>query len=222
MKRIGWIIAALIALVGCSIASADESATFLSPVAYLPVVQGGPTAVPTLVPPPTPIPPTPTWVPTVDPWAGWIEFLTGYQETRMKGRGTGSVRRTSLTDYWGDTHYPLGVYIVFFMDVVNFDVGSAYVSGYGTFWMRDGTGPHYDMADLDPQMAAEYEYDRMGTYEDLQPRFLYNMVFVFDVPASGSYSLWYVPWGSGSAVLVQEDSATIVDESALQQFQGNW
>lgn len=155
---------------------------------YLPVVHKG---ITDLAPTATPVP-SPT--PTPDPW---ISFLTGYDDNRMKGLVTGSARRTSLTDYRGDIVYPMGVYIVLFMDVVNWEMESAYVTRINTFWMRDGTGPFYDMAPLDAQWAAEYEYDRVGVYEDLQPSFTYQMVFVFDVPIGGSYTLWYRSWSMG-------------------------
>jgi len=127
-----------------------------------------------------------------------------------------------MTDYWGNVVYPKGVFIVLFMNVVNHELTSGYVSGIGTFWMRDGGGPFFDMADLEMQWAAEDEYGRMGVYEDLQPQFVYEMVFAFDVPPQGTYNLWYRPWGSSGAVHIEEDrAATIVDESALGQLE-NW
>lgn len=146
-----------------------------------------------------PFTPTPTPLPTATP-DPWTYFLTGYQDTKMKGIVTGSVRRTSMTDYWGTVVYPRGVFIVLFMDVINCDMESAYVSGINTFWMRDGLGPFFDMAGLSVQWAAEDEYDRIGVYEDLQPQFTYEMVFAFDVPPEGSYVFWYIPWGSEQAV----------------------
>lgn len=170
---------------------ADEEWLVYIPVAHKGITDLAPTTTP--VPSPTS---TPTPTPTPDPW---MSFLTGYEDNRMKGLVTGNVRRTSLTNYWGDTLYPMGIYIVLFMDVVNWEMESAYVSGISTFWMRDGTGPFYDMAPLDAQFAAEHEYDRVGVYEDLQPRFTYQMVFVFDVPIEGLYGIWYRPWGMDEA-----------------------
>ncbi len=155
-----------------------------------------PTPTNTLTPTSTPtVTPTPTFTPTPQ----WLLFLTGFDDRKMTGLPTGSVRRSSLTDYWGNVVFPKGVFIVLFMDVVNCELTSGYVLGFDTFWMRDGSGPFYDMADLDAHFAAEHEYNRMGPYEDLQPQFVYEMVFVFDVPPQPLYSLWYRGWGSANA-----------------------
>lgn len=150
--------------------------------------KGGATATPT----PTVVSPTPT--PTATPESQWFLFLTGWDDVRMKGLPTDWIRRTSMADLWGDVVYPEGVFIVLLMDVQNCGIKSAFVSRYDTFWMRSGDGPFFDMAPLETQWAAEYEYGRIGVYETLQPQFIYQMVFVFDVPPENVYDLWYRPW----------------------------
>jgi len=196
------LLALLLAVQGYQLYAQDD----LDYLVYAPIMAKGfmpPTATPTA----TQLPPTATATatststptPTATRQPQWLFFLTGFDDIRMKGLPTGSTRRTSMTDYWDDTVYPNGVFIVLFMDVVNCDMQSAHVSRIDTFWMRDGNGPSFDMAPLEAQWAAEYEYSRIGVYETLQPQFTYKMVFVFDVPPAGSYDLWYIPWGSSAS-----------------------
>lgn len=76
-KKLAVVLAMLIAIVGCAVASADEPNAFLSPVAHLPLVSGGPggstsTPTPTTTSTATPVPTntstlTPTYGPTPTP-----------------------------------------------------------------------------------------------------------------------------------------------------------
>jgi len=176
----------------------------LDKVTFLPVVyQSLPdTPTPTVTSTPTKMPTKTPMVTSTPVSYQWFSFMTGYDDRKMKGLPTGRIRRSSLTNHWGDVIYPQGVFIVLFMDVVNYELTSGYVSRIDTFWMRDGYGPFFDMADLDVQLAAEDEYNRIGVYVDLQPQLVYEMVFVFDVSPQGSYSLWCRLWESVSTIKV--------------------
>lgn len=170
-------------------------------LAYLPIVGKQPTLTPTPTPTLT-LTPTPTSTPiptsTPTPTPDWFYFLNYPYDIKMKGVWTEAARRSSLVDSWGDIYYPQGEFYIVLMTVINCDLESAYVSRY-TFQVGEGENhPRFDMASLDAQWAAQYEYDRLGVYDDLQPIFAYDLVFVFDVPVGGDYGLWYQPWSSTS------------------------
>ena len=163
--------------------------------------------------------PTPTWAPptstptatatstptpTATPAPQWMYFLTGYDDRKMRARDVGGgERRGSLIDYWGEIHYPKGVFVIVLLDVVNCEPMSGYVSGVGTLWLSHDGNTFFDMAELEVQWAAQDEYNRIGVYDTLQPQFIYKMVFAFDVPPEVLYGLWYRGWGSSTSGRVE-------------------
>jgi len=146
---------------------------------YLPIViKQGPTS-PTLTPINTPSPtptltPTPTATPIpILPIGAMVDFDI------FRGTITGADRVDHLEGDSGSI-YPIQVFVVAIVDVENMGFASDYVSRYD-LKLRDSIGRLFDLAELEGQFAAEHQYNRTGVYTDIQPGFIENQVYAFDV-----------------------------------------
>jgi hypothetical protein len=91
-----------------------------------------------------------------------------------------------------------GKFLVVFATIKNLGLESNYVSRYD-FVIQDSTTRQFDMAELDVQWAAEDQYDLMGVYEDIQPGFSIQQVYVFDISPTSS-GLYFLPTETGNSV----------------------
>lgn len=91
-----------------------------------------------------------------------------------------------------------GEFLVVFATVRNLGLESAYISRYD-FVIQDSITRQFDMAELEVQWAAEDQYGLSGVYEDIQPGFTEQQVFVFDIASSAS-GLYFLPTELGDAV----------------------
>jgi hypothetical protein len=141
---------------------------------YLPIVYNAspPTATPTTSPPTAT--PTPTITPNpILPIGATVDFDI------FRGTITGADRVDHLEGDSG-TIYPIRVFVIAIVDVENLGFKSDSVSRYD-LKLRDSIGRLFDMASLDAQWAAEDQYNKTGVYTDIQPNFIENQVYAFDV-----------------------------------------
>lgn len=170
-------------LVGCGVASADGWPPLYG--VYLPAVEivaEVPTPGPTATPLPTPTPP-------LLPVGEVMRFRSYPYEAPFEGTIVGGYRTPYLQDYGGKPTEAKGTFLVLFMDVRNAGLESSSVT-HLAFRAQDSAGRLFDMAELQPQSAAQQQHNRQGVYDDIQPGFTAYCVFVFDVlPESTAFHL---------------------------------
>jgi len=178
------IVATIVSLITCILITISSSFTYgsvaangtLTPTAwvYLPYVsrmEPPPTPTPTLTPTSTPTP-TPSATPVLPVGASiyfdvWKVTITGAERVDHLEGDSGSV-------------YPSQIFVIALTSVENLGYVSDNVSRYD-LKVRDSIGRQFDMADLEAQWAAEDQYDRTGVYYDIQPGFVEDQVYAFDV-----------------------------------------
>jgi len=152
---------------------------------YLPIVIKQEPTLPILTPTKTPTNTpnfTPTNSPSATPTATLIPILpigSTVDFDIFRGTITGADRVDHLDGDSGEI-YPVQVFVVAIVDVKNLGFASDYVSAYD-LKIRDSIGRLFDMAELEEQFAAEHQYNRTGVYTDIQPDFIENQVYAFDV-----------------------------------------
>jgi hypothetical protein len=172
MKKYALICVLLLATLSLGVRAAIAYQT------YLPIVYNAPPPTQT----PTALPPTPTPTLTPTPTVTPIPILpigTTVDFDNFRGTITEAYR---VDHFEGDSGpiYPIQVFVVAIVDVENLSFASDSVSRYD-LRVRDSIGRLFDMAELEAQWAAEDQYGRTGVYEDIQPNFIENQVYAFDV-----------------------------------------
>jgi hypothetical protein len=110
---------------------------------------------------------------------------------------TDVVKTSTLSGDYG-TYSAKGIFLVTLVTVKNMGLESGYVSRFD-FFIQDDLTRQFDMASLEVQWAAEDQYGRTGVYEDIQPSFTEDQVYVFDIYPTSS-GLLFVPTDPGDAV----------------------
>lgn len=117
------------------------------------------------------------------------------------------VTTTNTLNGRSETVTARGVFLVILASVQNLGLESDSISRFD-FVIQDSATRQFDMADLRAQWAAQDQFDRTGIYDDIQPSFTEDQVYVFDILPELS-GLYLVPTNPGDAVdLGQSETPT--------------
>jgi hypothetical protein len=143
-----------------------------------------------------PITPTPNPVPT-----SIVNIGTPGSTEKWQYKITNVINTNTLTGYYG-TVVAKGEFLVVFAEVTNLSLEADYVSHFD-FVIQDSNTRQFDFAELEVQWAAQDQYGLTGVYEDIQPSFTKQQVYVIDIHQSAN-GLYFLPTESGDAVYLNQ------------------
>lgn len=108
-----------------------------------------------------------------------FNFTAAFDTGPFQGTVTDIQENVSLT-YNGQVLHASGKFVAVFITCANVGNVPGEV-GYYAFYLRDGKGRNFSLADLDRQFAAEDRFGRAIVYTTVQPSLSREHVFIFDV-----------------------------------------